>query len=53
MIMKSERIRQAFRAHEDMRNVYRTLVRKSERNRLLRRSRHRYGNNIKVNLNEI
>jgi hypothetical protein len=37
----------------DMRNAYRILVRKPEGDRLLRRPRHRWEDNIRMDLKEI
>jgi hypothetical protein len=37
----------------DMRNAYRVLVGKSERKRPLRKSRHKWENNMKMDLREI
>jgi hypothetical protein len=37
----------------EMRNAYNILVGKSERKRPLRRSRHRWGDNIRMELREI
>jgi len=36
-----------------MRNTYKILVKKSEKNRPLERSRHRLKDNVKMDLNEI
>jgi hypothetical protein len=38
---------------EDMRNVYKILVGKPEGKRLLRRPRHRWEGNIKINIKEL
>jgi hypothetical protein len=38
---------------EEMRSIYKILVDKPERKRSLRRPRHRWKDNIKVNLREV
>jgi hypothetical protein len=38
---------------EEMRNAYKVLVRNPEGKRLLRRPRHRWDDNIKINVKEI
>jgi hypothetical protein len=51
--MSKSRMSRAFRTHMEKRNAYGVLVGKAEGNRPLRRPRHRYEGNIKMDLREI